>query len=116
MMDDFLIQILVYIFSTPQPSALEIELTSSPKSIPPSSTLTFGRTFTDHMLCIPWSSETGWGTPKISPYGPLHLDPSSTVLHYAPCLFEGMKAYKDDKGIARLFRPDKVSFSYIYIR
>lgn len=61
------------------------------------------------MLCIPWSSETGWGTPKISPYGPLSLDPSSTVLHYAPCLFEGMKAYKDDKGVARLFRPDKVS-------
>lgn len=61
------------------------------------------------MLCIPWSSEAGWGTPKITPYGPLSLDPSSTVLHYAPCLFEGMKAYKDKKGIARLFRPDKVS-------
>lgn len=59
------------------------------------------------MLTVPWSSKSGWGAPKISPYAPLQLDPSSTVLHYAPCLFEGMKAYKDDKGVARLFRPDK---------
>lgn len=59
------------------------------------------------MLTVPWSSAAGWGVPKIEPYGPLALDPSSTVLHYAPCLFEGMKAYMDDKGVARLFRPDK---------
>ncbi|KAM0755584.1 branched-chain amino acid aminotransferase II [Meredithblackwellia eburnea MCA 4105] len=90
------------------PSALKIELTKEPKVIPESSTLTFGRTFTDHMLLVPWNNETGWGTPEIKPYGPLALDPSSTVLHYAPCLFEGMKAYKDkDTGVARLFRPDK---------
>lgn len=60
------------------------------------------------MLCIPWNSATGWGAPEIKPYGPLELDPSSTVLHYAPCLFEGLKAYKDKAGVARLFRPDKV--------
>lgn len=59
------------------------------------------------MLTIPWSSTAGWGAPKIEPYGPLALDPSSTVLHYAPCLFEGMKAYVDKEGVARLFRPDK---------
>ncbi|GAA6063301.1 hypothetical protein JCM10212_006711 [Sporobolomyces blumeae] len=89
------------------PSRLEVELTKSPKTIPPSSELTFGRTFTDHMLCIPWNSTTGWGAPKIQPYGPLSLDPSSTVLHYAPTLFEGMKAYKSKDGVARLFRPNK---------
>lgn len=87
-----------------------MELTSSPKPIPPSSKLTFGRTFTDHMLTIPWNSETGWGAPKIQPYAPLALDPSSTVLHYAPTLFEGMKAYKSKAGVARLFRPDKVGY------
>ncbi|GAA5890844.1 hypothetical protein JCM5296_003439 [Sporobolomyces johnsonii] len=89
------------------PSRLEIELTQSPKTIPPSSQLTFGRTFTDHMLTIPWNSTTGWGAPKIQPYAPLQLDPSATVLHYAPTLFEGMKAYKSKEGVARLFRPDK---------
>ncbi|KAL8283240.1 hypothetical protein RQP46_006018 [Phenoliferia psychrophenolica] len=90
------------------PSRLTIEHTKAPKEIPLSSTLTFGRTFTDHMMCIPWNAETGWGAPAIMPYGPLALDPSSTVLHYAPCLFEGMKAYKDkETDTARLFRPDK---------
>ena len=32
--------------------------------------------------------------------------PSSTVLHYAQCLFEGLKAYRDKDGKVRLFRPD----------
>lgn len=95
--------------SSTQPSLLTIERTTAPKEIPASSTLTFGRTFTDHMMCIPWNAQTGWAAPAIIPYGPLALDPSSTVLHYAPCLFEGMKAYKDkETDTARLFRPDKV--------
>jgi branched-chain amino acid aminotransferase len=36
----------------------------------------------------------------------LSLDPSSTVFHYAFCLFEGMKAYRCEDGTVRLFRPD----------
>ncbi|GAA6038396.1 hypothetical protein JCM8097_007628 [Rhodosporidiobolus ruineniae] len=89
------------------PSRLEVELTQSPKEIPPTNQLVFGRQFTDHMLTIPWNSQTGWCTPKIQPYGPLSLDPSSTVLHYAPTLFEGLKAYKGKDDVPRLFRPDK---------
>lgn len=78
------------------------------KQIPPSSQLQFGHTFTDHMLVIPWSHSTGWGAPQIKPYGPLSLDPSSTVLHYACTLFEGLKAYRDaNTGTVTLFRPDK---------
>lgn len=85
-----------------------IEKAANPKEIPNSADLVFGHSFTDHMLCIPWQHETGWGAPKIQPYGPLALDPSSTVLHYACTLFEGMKAYRDAKsGDVRLFRPDK---------
>lgn len=115
-----------------QVSLLEVNETKNPKPIPDPSTLVFGKKFTDHMLCIPWNAETGWGVPKIEPYGPLALDPSCTVLHYAPTLFEGqsrpirlwctelslpvltasslvpgMKAYKGADGVARLFRPDK---------
>lgn len=41
------------------------------------------------MLCIKWTAGGGWGAPAIQPYGPLSLDPSSTVLHYSPTLFEG---------------------------
>jgi branched-subunit amino acid aminotransferase/4-amino-4-deoxychorismate lyase len=38
--------------------------------------------------------------------GPLSLDPSSTVFHYAQCLFEGLKAYRNKNGRVTLFRPD----------
>ncbi|CEQ40495.1 SPOSA6832_02124 [Sporobolomyces salmonicolor] len=58
------------------------------------------------MLTVPWSITSGWGTPTIKPYGPLALDPSATVLHYAPTLFEGMKAYKGKDGKTRLYRPE----------
>nr|ODN92475.1 branched-chain amino acid aminotransferase [Cryptococcus depauperatus CBS 7841] len=88
------------------PSLLKIRLTHNPKTRPAPSTLVFGRTFTDHMLTIPWSRDSGWGTPEIKPYGPLELDPSSSVFHYGFALFEGMKAYKQENGSVRLFRPD----------
>lgn len=90
------------------PSLLKISSAPTLRQMTPAEDLIFGHTFTDHMLLIPWSHETGWGAPSIQPYGPLALDPSSTVLHYASTLFEGMKAYRDaDSGVVRLFRPDK---------
>ncbi|EOR04764.1 hypothetical protein E3P92_00950 [Wallemia ichthyophaga] len=87
-------------------SKLQIEKASQPKTPPPSDTLRFGHTFSDHMLVIPWNSGSGWGAPTIKPYGPLTLDPSSVCFHYAPQLFEGMKAYRDKSSNVRLFRPD----------
>ncbi|KAH8100568.1 branched-chain amino acid aminotransferase II [Cristinia sonorae] len=89
-----------------QASKLEIVTTKSPKPLPSSSDLVFGRTFTDHMLTIPWTANTGWGIPKIQPYGPLSLQPSATVFHYAQELFEGLKAYRDTTGRVTMFRPD----------
>lgn len=38
--------------------------------------------------------------------GPLSLEPSATVFHYAQTLFEGLKAYRDENGKVTLFRPD----------
>ena len=38
--------------------------------------------------------------------GPLPLYPSSTVLHYAQTVFEGMKAYRNELGQVTMFRPD----------
>ncbi|TCD67533.1 hypothetical protein EIP91_012287 [Steccherinum ochraceum] len=87
-------------------SKLETVTTDSPKPLPSSSQLVFGRTFTDHMLTIPWSANKGWGAPKIQPYGPLSLPPSATVFHYAQELFEGLKAYRDESGRVTMFRPD----------
>ncbi|KAH9944546.1 branched-chain amino acid aminotransferase II [Epithele typhae] len=89
-----------------QPSLVQITKTKDPKPVPSPSGLVFGHTFTDHMLTIPWHILEGWGTPKIMPYADLALPPSATVFHYAHCLFEGMKAYRDESGRVTLFRPD----------
>lgn len=59
------------------------------------------------MLVLNWQQTAGWSNPLIQPYQPLVLDPSATIFHYAPSLFEGMKAYKGADGRIRLFRPDK---------
>lgn len=88
-------------------SKLRIENSNAPKTKSPPSELNFGQTFTDHMLVLNWSQDAGWSDPLIQPYQPLVLDPSATVFHYAPSLFEGMKAYKGVDGQIRLFRPDK---------
>ena len=61
----------------------------------------------DHMLTIDWTHEAGWSSPKILPYQALQLDPAASSLHYGLECFEGMKAYRDDHGHVRLFRPDK---------
>ncbi|GAA5968289.1 hypothetical protein JCM3765_000382 [Sporobolomyces pararoseus] len=87
-------------------SRLKVTLSTSDTPLPPSSTLVFGQTFSSHMLTIKWNITEGWQVPEIKPYGPLALDPSASVFHYAQELFEGMKAYKDKQGRARLFRPD----------
>ncbi|KAL5534307.1 hypothetical protein ACEPAG_769 [Sanghuangporus baumii] len=89
-----------------EPARLKFTKNTDPRPPPPSSSLVFGQVFTDHMLTIPWSANSGWDVPKIQPYGPLSLDPSCTVFHYAQTLFEGMKAYRDKNGKVTLFRPD----------
>jgi branched-chain amino acid aminotransferase len=66
----------------------------------------FGQVFTDHMITLRWSAERGWHDGRLEPYGPLTLDPATTVFHYAQEFFEGLKAYRQDNGSIALFRPD----------
>jgi len=65
----------------------------------------FGTVFSDHMFCMEWEEGKGWYNAEIKPYGPLMLEPSSMVLHYAQMSFEGLKAYQTDSGEHVLFRP-----------
>ncbi|WP_448810401.1 branched-chain amino acid aminotransferase [Agromyces bauzanensis] len=65
----------------------------------------FGNHFTDHMVDICWSEKGGWHRPRVSPYGPIQLDPAAAVLHYAQEIFEGMKAYRHADGSIQTFRP-----------
>ncbi|GMF04614.1 unnamed protein product [[Candida] boidinii] len=88
-------------------SKLKITKTENPKEKLPNDQLVFGKSFTDHMLSIEWDQKSGWAAPEIKPYGNISLDPSSCVFHYAFELFEGLKAYRDNEGKIRMFRPDK---------
>lgn len=66
--------------------------------------LSFGSVFSDHMLECNYK-DGKWQTPKVVPYQPITLDPSSKIFHYGQSIFEGMKAYKDAKDDIYLFRP-----------
>ncbi|CAD5122078.1 unnamed protein product [Dimorphilus gyrociliatus] len=88
-------------------SELEIEITKNPLPKPDPNNLVFGHQFSDHMLEIDWSKNNGWGTPKINPLRNFSMHPAAKVFHYAVELFEGLKAYRGEDNIIRLFRPDK---------
>jgi len=83
--------------------ALTRAATLKPK--PRDSDLTFGVVFTDHMVTIPYQEGQGWGETRIEPYGPFSLDPAAAVLHYAQTVFDGLKAFRGQDGVVRLFRP-----------
>ena len=67
----------------------------------------FGQHFTDHMFTVEWTPAEGWHDARVTPYGPLTMDPASAVLHYAQETFEGMKAYRREDGSIWTFRPEK---------
>ncbi|MBE7188992.1 branched-chain amino acid aminotransferase [Jatrophihabitans endophyticus] len=66
----------------------------------------FGRYFTDHMVRIDFDAATGWGEGRVVPYGPIAIDPATSVLHYGQEIFEGLKAYRQADGSIASFRPD----------
>ncbi len=86
---------------------MEISITRAAelKAKPDSSTLGFGKIFTDHMFIMDYSKEAGWHNARIVPFGPFPIHPASTVLHYGSEIFEGLKAYRTKKGDIQLFRP-----------
>ncbi|GAA2363471.1 branched-chain amino acid aminotransferase [Nonomuraea africana] len=65
----------------------------------------FGQVFTDHMISIDYTEGQGWHDARLQPYGPLVLDPATSVFHYAQELFEGLKAYRQAGGSIVTFRP-----------
>ncbi len=58
------------------------------------------------ITCLRWIMKMEqWKIVEIKPYQPLLLSPSLAALHYGQAIFEGIKAYKNPQGEARLFRP-----------
>lgn len=86
---------------------VEIVKASNLKLKPEDDKLGFGRYFTDHMLVMDYSIETGWTGPRITPYEPIALDPAAVIFHYGQTAFEGMKAYRTEDNRILLFRPEK---------
>jgi len=85
---------------------ISIQKTKNPKAKPDQTKLGFGQYFTDHMFIMDYSIEKGWHDPRIVPYGPLTLEPSTMIFHYGQAIFEGLKAYNFKDGRVFLFRPD----------
>ncbi|MCV2231500.1 branched-chain amino acid aminotransferase [Acholeplasma manati] len=65
----------------------------------------FGKYFTDHMFTMDYIKTVAWTNPQIITFDYLAISPSTSVFHYAQSVFEGMKAYLNDKGEVVLFRP-----------
>lgn len=84
-----------------------ITRTAAPKAKPDPDKLEFGTVFTDHMFLMDYDAGRGWHDGRITPYGPISLDPAAAVLHYAQEVFEGLKTYKAKNGRVQLFRPDR---------
>ncbi|MCO6417242.1 branched-chain amino acid aminotransferase [Siccirubricoccus sp. KC 17139] len=84
-----------------------ITRTTTPKQKPADDSLAFGRVLTDHMFLMDYTEGEGWHSPRILPYGPLSLDPATTVLHYGQAIFDGLKAFRGADDKVRLFRADR---------
>ncbi|MFV0551897.1 MAG: branched-chain amino acid aminotransferase [Anaerorhabdus sp.] len=65
--------------------------------------LGFGKVFTDYMIMSKYQNGK-WQEIIIQPFQNLSLHPAATCLHYAQEVFEGLKAYRGDDGVIRLFR------------
>jgi len=67
--------------------------------------LSFGDTFTDHMIRMEYKEGKGWHNARIVPYQDICLDPAAMSIHYAQSIFEGLKCYRRKDGGLQLFRP-----------
>ncbi|MEC1289143.1 branched-chain amino acid aminotransferase [Bacillus mojavensis] len=86
---------------------IEREKITSKKEKPDPSSLGFGKYFTDYMFVMDYEEQKGWHHPRLTPYAPIMLDPSSSVFHYGQAVFEGLKAYRTEDGRVLLFRPEQ---------
>ena len=84
---------------------IKITKTQNPPQLTEESKLGFGKHFTDHMFLMDYEAGKGWHNARIVPFGYLSIHPASTVLHYGSEIFEGLKAYRTEKGNVQMFRP-----------
>lgn len=64
----------------------------------------FGKVFSDHMFVAEYA-DGKWKKADIMPYRDVPMSYAIAALHYGQAIFEGMKAYRNDKGEVSMFRP-----------
>jgi branched-chain amino acid aminotransferase len=69
----------------------------------------FGKCFSDHMFIAEYSNGQ-WEKAYVQPYADVPMSFAISALHYGQAIFEGMKAYKNEKGEVFTFR-SKDNFS-----
>ena len=70
------------------------------------SNLRFGTYFSDHIFVSDFENGK-WDEGRIEPYGAMEIEPALCTLHYGQTIFEGLKAFRDVKSGANIFRPDE---------
>jgi branched-chain amino acid aminotransferase len=84
---------------------LKIIKSTSLKQKPDFNKLVFGKSLSDYMFTMDYDAEKGgWYDAKIEPYSNFILDPTTHCLHYGQEIFEGAKAYRNDKEELLMFR------------
>ena len=68
--------------------------------------LGFCKYYSDHMFIAEYE-EGEWKNFKITPFQDLKLSPACATLHYGQTIFEGLKAYKNNKDEILIFRAKK---------
>lgn len=88
---------------------MNIKLTKSEKSNLPEvdyNNLGFCKYYSDHMFISDYENGS-WKNFRVIPFQNLSLSPACTTLHYGQTIFEGLKAYRNEKGEILIFRPEK---------
>ena len=64
----------------------------------------FGKVYADHMFMADYK-HGDWNNLRVIPYGPMLVSPATPAIHYGQSIFEGLKAYKNERNEALIFRP-----------
>ncbi|KAI4342046.1 hypothetical protein MLD38_026708 [Melastoma candidum] len=69
--------------------------------------LGFGLNPAEYMFIAKSSADGDFSGGKITPYGPISLDPAAGILNYGQGVLEGVKAYRTEDSRILLFRPEE---------
>lgn len=84
----------ITINKTPKTRIAEVDFNNIP----------FGKVYSDHMFLADYKNNQ-WTNFRVIPYGYMPISPATPAIHYGQSIFEGLKAYRNDKNEALVFRP-----------